>query len=289
MVSNYPSYGVFQSTLLADLAYSKGTTRKDEKVLSTSKRAPSKEEKEAKPDTLVSEEEEDEEDSDSLRSLFRSLDYPELQVVPRASHRLKMESAEEGSNWWYIHWPFYLSAISTYGLGSTSSQTLRDDLNEKEIADSSSAALAAKAIGASWLIGTMLLVSRKPYQKAYRKIRGYSGSGRTNELLRERISEEALEQAAYQMKVLSYVSLFTNLAAAGYMGSFLNDRGRVFAGVSGFLSFLPLIFDDWYVYNYKKQLQYKRNIFTPVVSLAVQEVPSKGNQFYPNLGWVMEF
>lgn len=225
----------------------------------------------------------------SLQELFKTIDYPELQVVPRASQRIKMEGAEELDNWWYIHWPFYISALSTLGLGSTASQYFREDLNDKEQSDAKSAAMVSQVVGASWFIGTLILVGRKPYFRAYKKLRGYSGNGRNNELLRERLSEEALEQTAYQMKVLSYVSVVTNFIAAGYTGVFLNDKGKVYAGVSALLSFLPIIFDDWYIYNYSKQMEYKRNIFTPVVSMQSQAKLGGGVDLYPTLGMVMEF
>lgn len=229
------------------------------------------------------------EEPTSLRELFKTLDYPELQVVPRASQRLKMEMVEESSNWWYIHWPIYMSALTTFALGSTAEQSLRDDLNATELKDARSAALVARVIGASWFFGTMMVVGRKPYQKGYKKLRGFPGSGRENELLRERLAEETLEQSAYNMRVLGYVSVFTNLAAAGYIGSFLNDQGRVFAGVAGLLSFLPMIFDDWYIYNYSKQLEYKKNIFSPVVSMAMAEKLNGEVDYYPKLSWMLEY
>lgn len=233
--------------------------------------------------------EEADDEPGSLHELFKSLDYPELQVVPRASQRLKMESGEEGDNWWYIHWPMYVSALATAGFGSTASQSLRDDLNETEENDAKSAVLAARTVGVSWFLGTMLLASRKPYQKGNKRVRGISGSGRSNDLMRERLSEEALEKTAHQFKVLSYVSVFTNVAVAGYAGSFLTDRGRVTAAVTGMLSFLPIIFDDWYVYNYKKHLEYKRNIFAPVVSMGVREDSVGSREAYPMLSWVVEY
>lgn len=233
--------------------------------------------------------EEDDDEPGSLHELFKSLDYPELQVVPRASQRLKMESTEEGDNWWYVHWPLYVSALATAGFGSTASQSLRDDLNETEKNDAKSATLAARTVGVSWFLGTMLLASRKPYQKGYKRIRGFSGSGRSNELMRERLSEEVLEKTAHQFKVLSYVSVFTNMAVAGYAGSFLTDRGRLTAAVTGMLSLLPIIFDDWYVYNYNKHLEYKRNIFAPEVSMGIQGDSVGGQEAYPMLSWTVEY
>lgn len=232
---------------------------------------------------------EEKEMGSSLQDLFKSLDYPELQVVPRASQRLKLESGEEGKNWWYIHWPFYLSALTTMAVGTTAEQSFRSDLTDIEKEDARSGALVARTIGAAWLFGTMLLASRKPYQQAWKKVRGFSGGGKSNELLRERLAEEALEKPAHTMKVLSYVSTFTNLAAAGYVGSFLDDQGKVFAAVAGAMSFLPMIFDDWYVYNFNKHLEYKRNIFSPVVSMAATAKPTGGVDLYPSLSWVVEY
>ena len=225
----------------------------------------------------------------SLKDLFKSLDYPELQVVPRASQRLKLEAGEEDKNWWYIHWPFYMSALATLGIGTTASQSFRDDLTAIERDDGRSGALVAQTIGAAWFFGTMLLASRKPYQKAWKKVKGFSGGGRSNELLRERLAEEALEKPAHTMKVLSYVSTFTNLAAAGYVGSFLDDQGKIFAAVAAGMAFLPMIFDDWYVYNFNKHLEYKRNIFSPVVSMAATTKPAGGVDYYPTLGWVVSY
>ncbi|MCC7404041.1 MAG: hypothetical protein IT288_06530 [Bdellovibrionales bacterium] len=234
-------------------------------------------------------EEPEEESGSSLRDLFKTLDYPELQVVPRASKRLQMESTEEDKNWWYIHWPFYLSALSTMALGTAAEQSFSDDLSSAEVDDGRSGALVARVVGATWLFGTVLFASRKPYQQAWAKVKMNSGAGKANELLKERLSEEALEKPAHTMRVLSYVSAFSNLAAASYVGAFLDDQGKVFAALVGGLAFLPLVFDDWYVFNYNKHLEYKRNIFSPVVSLSAMNRPSAGVEYYPTLAWTWDY
>ncbi len=47
-------------------------------------------------------------------SLFlNSLDYPELQVVPRASERLQMDVAKEQEKGWYLFWPFHVASGTT--------------------------------------------------------------------------------------------------------------------------------------------------------------------------------
>ncbi len=58
--------------------------------------------------------------------------YPELQVVPRASERLRIEAKAEASQWFVQHWTFELSGLATLGVGLTASGRLKENLSESQ-------------------------------------------------------------------------------------------------------------------------------------------------------------
>ena len=88
--------------------------------------------------------------------ILKSLDYPELQVVPRASERIRMEAKAEARNWWYVHWPMQLSAISTIGAGLFASSNQADDLSDVRKEEAKTASSAAIALGSAWLLETLI-------------------------------------------------------------------------------------------------------------------------------------
>ncbi len=54
----------------------------------------------AKPGTDPTDDDEDKTDNE-VANILNSMGYPELQVVPRASERLRIEAKEERGNWFY--------------------------------------------------------------------------------------------------------------------------------------------------------------------------------------------
>jgi len=222
-----------------------------------------------------------------ISEIVDKLEYPELQVVPRASQRLKIEAAEEDRNWFYAHWTLEVSGLATLATGMTSDQR-RDNLNENDVKNAQNLSSITKAIGAGWLITGLFLGFQQPYRSASKVIAHTSSSekGERAALLKERLAEEALERPAKTLRVLSWVSVLTNVAANSVMLPFMTDQGRILGGFSLLLSFLPWMFEDHAITVYDKHIEYKKKIYGPLSGLGVG-YDSRGHEAYPmtSLSW----
>lgn len=218
--------------------------------------------------------------SSDIADIINNLDYPEIQVVPRASERIRFEAREEERSWYYMHWPIQLSGMATLLAGTLGRSQLRDSLNETEKNDANSVLAATQAVGAGWVVAGVLLGLQKPYRSAYYTISKYPGKDERSILMRERLAEEALERPARLIKPLQIASVVTNFSLCVLSGTFMTDQGRLIAGVSAVLAFLPMIFEDHTVHVYEKHLEYKKKIYGPLSSASVGYDP-KSRSFYP--------
>lgn len=201
-------------------------------------------------------------------SLFlNSLDYPELQVVPRASERLQMDAFREQDNGWFMFWPFHVASGATLFAALMHKNRFNPDKEGDEsfrrYADFK--VNAAVGLSVSWFALTYFISAGQPYSTELNKINQIKGKDKKSLLLRERIAEEAMQKPAELLKMLTYVSTFTNLVAAGGLMDTVNDDYNLYAGIAMIAAFMPLIFKNKYVENYEKQMEYKRKIYAPVV------------------------
>jgi hypothetical protein len=92
-------------------------------------------------------------------------------------------------------------------------------------------------------------------------------------LLRERLAEEALERPAKVMRVLQYISLTTNFTMSALNIPYASDKGKITAGLGAVLAFLPLMFNDHAVDVYDKHIEYKKKIYAPLKTGALEYDP----------------
>ena len=228
--------------------------------------------------------------STKTHELFESLDYPELQVVPLASRRLKLERKSEENNWWHVHWPMQASALSTLVLPFIADGQKKTDLSTADEGDFSTAKTGTMILGASWLTATILIGIRKPYNSGYKEIRAVKGKDKRSRLLRERLAEETLEKQASLIRKLRKASAITNSLAAIYIGSFTESTGKLYAAASAILALLPLWIDDPHIFTYEKHMHYKRNIYAPLTMLKyIPEQTPTGLAIYPSLELAWNF
>ena len=211
---------------------------------------------------------EDDKDNDDVKSdvsqILDSMGYPELQVVPRASERLRMEAKNESGSWFVAHWPVELSGLYTLYVGLSAESNRKEDLSASETDDAKTISTITTGVGAAWVVGGVLLGAQRPYRSGLRSVNKLSGKDDRSALLRERLAEEALERPARTMRVLQYVSVATNLTVNALNLSYLNDQGKITAGLGMILSFLPLVFRDPSITVHEKHLEYKRKIYAPL-------------------------
>jgi hypothetical protein len=198
---------------------------------------------------------------------LNSLDYPELQVVPRASERIQMDAAAESDNGYMMFWPFLASSGTTMVVALMSKNKFKAGQEEDETfrREADFKVNAAAGLSAAWFGLTYFVSASEPYNSTLQKINTIKGRDKKSMLLRERLAEEAMQKPAELIKMLAYASTITNVvAAAGLMDVVGNDY-NMYASVAILTAFLPLIFKNKYVENYEKQLEYKRKIYAPVV------------------------
>lgn len=219
--------------------------------------------------------------------LFKSLDYPELQVVPRATERLQLEVQNESEMNYFTHWPLQVSALATLAFGLTG-KVAKEDASEDQKKELNLASTGAIGVGAFWLITTGVISWQKPYASGLNKVRRVKGNDRKAELLRERIAEEALESPAKTMKTLTTLSVISNVLAVGYLAGYANDSVLKTAVAAGILAFTPWVFEHRYIESWDKQLEYKRKIYSPVSALTLG-YDQKARQYYPQMSLRWEF
>lgn len=195
--------------------------------------------------------------------VLEDLDYPELQVVPRATQRLTLEASYEKRNFWYVHWPFYASAITTIIGTGQQSDSLDSDVDAGRRSDAKDRLQIASTIGYAWLAGMAVLSFNRPYAKGLNATERIAGQSKSANLMRERLAEETLEGPARLISKLRWLSVASHVIANSVALGETNSDGKVYAGVGIFAAFLPMIFEHRYEYNYEKHQEYKRKIYAP--------------------------
>ena len=221
--------------------------------------------------------------------ILKGLDYPELQVVPRATDRLMMETQNEREYGWIAFWPYQVSSISTLLAGNRLRGNYTDANNTDELKKASdNVGMAAMAVGLGGLGLSVFLIRMDLYRDGFRGVKGVKVSDKRSELLRERLAEEALEKPAHLINMLTTVSVATNLLANVAVGTQANGDVRAYAAVGILASFLPWMFENRYVDNWQKQQEYKRKIYTPLIGTGLQFVP-KNASLQPQLTMNWQF
>lgn len=212
-------------------------------------------------------------------SFLSTLDYPELQVVPRASERLSLEAVTEKESGWTLLWPMETSAVMTIISGVMfkgkvpTQENESDDAYDKRRRDSDFAATAAIGVGAMWLGFSVYVLSTEPYNTELSRIRKIKGTDKKNDLLRERLAEEALQRPAELIKTLTWTSVLTNAAVSLNLFDKATSSMNIYPLLSFTASFIPVIFPSKYYSNYEKHLEYKRKIYAPVVNTYLEKSP----------------
>lgn len=226
-------------------------------------------------------------DNNEISQILDGMGYPELQVVPRASERLRMEARGESSQWYFQHWTFELSGLATLGVGLTSASRQKENIRDSEKDSAKSLATGATVIGAGWLIGGVVFGSLRPYRKGMRSISKYTGKDDRAALTRERLAEEALERPAKTVRVLKHFSVWSNFAVNALSMSNLDQQGRITAGIAAVLAFLPYMFEDHTVVVHEKHIEYKKKIYAPLKTGSVHYDPeTKTVTPMTNLVWM---
>lgn len=233
----------------------------------------------------------------SLGSLFQDeknflagLDYPELQVVPRASERLNLELQMEKTSVVSNYWPVQVAGVGLILAGVTSSgqykETNPTDFQKKEQQFSTQLSLIT---GALWIGATYLLDHPTAYSMSQGDIKKITGKDKKSLLLKERLSEEALERPAKMARILNNMVVWSSLALSLYVNEHSSQTGLInYAALAAGLSFFPWLFENRYISNWEKHQEYKRKIYAPITRLDFTIDPQT-QKIAPLIGMQWEF
>ena len=200
-------------------------------------------------------------------------EYPELEVTPSASERLKIEAKTESSRAWTGHIPTQVSALITL---LASVQALNDPGSSKDKASGGTPkvhfiGLAGSIISLGWLGATAgLSASYRPYTSGLHELKNTSAGSKREKLSRERLAEESLEAPATLARRLKWLAVASNVglgtlifATAG------NDMTKVMGGLAAGVGFAPLVFPEQWEDVGNAHNDYKKRIYGPTANATI--------------------
>lgn len=214
--------------------------------------------------------------------LLRNLDYPELQVVPRASERLVMEGEAERAAPYFVNWMISVPALATLSAVQMASGSYREDnpLTDREKSEADQIVNVARLIAGGGLVAGLALPSLWGYRDGVEKMRAVKDKDKKSLLLRERLSEEYLEKQSSVMTMVRYGFAVANLGALGAVANNARSQEKTYLYIAGVVGLLPILFTPRQIDAYRKQQEYKKKIYTPVAGLGLN-YSSLGRNFYP--------
>lgn len=208
----------------------------------------------------------------SEENLFSHIDYPELQVTPRATERLAQLAALEESGGLALHWTLLTSGGMTLLSGLKHYQTYRpSSSSDTDKANSDLAANAGILVGAGWMTWGGYLNYKRWAGTRVAEIKRIQAKDKRAELNRERLAEEFLEHTSRTMTTVDDLAMYTNLAANFFITCHATDSNRVYSILAMTTSMLPMLFPNIYNLSFEKHLEYKRKIYAPLATLTFTE------------------
>ncbi|MCO4753635.1 MAG: hypothetical protein KC478_04100 [Bacteriovoracaceae bacterium] len=201
----------------------------------------------------------------SVLGQAQEFSYPELNVVPRASDRIRMEVRSEEGQAWKSNLALQLSSFLTLTTGIMAGSNLRDD-DEKNYAPE-----VAMTVGAGWLVASVWAsVKYRPYRNSFLKLRKKPYRSKRDKLTKERLAEEEINALSSMGRKIRWASATTNFAASLYLMDAIDDstdegkKVRGLASISAVASLIPLFFPYRWETVASEQEKYKKKIYAPV-------------------------
>lgn len=190
-------------------------------------------------------------------------DYPELMVSPRASERLALEIDRENRGSLFSN---QIGSQIAYGLTLINGAMMMGNTNEFDDADKNAAKLGL-VVGIAGLGSTMWMAKAyRPYGKGLANAKRMKGEGKRAQLARERLAEEAINDAAKFGKRLDYIAMGSTFVANIYMASVVeaDTLSEPLTYLGAATSIVPLIFKNYWSKVGKSQRSYKKKVYGPI-------------------------
>ena len=213
-------------------------------------------------------------------------DYPELMVTPKASERIKLEYKREKRRGMWMHLPIQVSSVATL----TASAFQLMDYDESKDPDGYSP-YAGLITGGFWLGVTAYLGEiHRPYMKGFKEIAKMPAKTPRQQLIRERMAEEAIYDIEKLGTKLVWFSSLTNLGASVYMASKAESKSAALlaSSISAILALGPVVFPHPWRQTGNYHREYKKKIYRPIASGAMLYNKSHG-VFVPGMKLSMSF
>lgn len=211
-------------------------------------------------------------------ALAADYDYPELQVTPLASQRLMIEGNKEGTFNMGPFLPYQISALSTFTAGLIQSSNVDPSKDSEERSP-----MVGMLVGGGWLaLGTAMARYYHPYQNGLSDIKSLPASSKKEQLVRERLAEEAINDAERLGNRLMWISFASNAGASAYMLSNAKKKSSAIpASAIGILtSFAPILFKHPWQRVAKEQREYKKKIYGPISMNNILIDPNTNKIYY---------
>lgn len=221
----------------------------------------------------------------SVAATESAYSYPELQVRPLATQRVKMQAKKEDSRGLVFQPSMQISAIATLSAGILQFGNV-DESSDTE----KRSPLIGTVVGASWLgINYFVGQKLKVYQETLNEVKRLPNKTAEHKLIRERIAEEGINRAAKLSKRMKWLSVLTNAGANAYMMSHAekDSTSEVFNAVSLAAAFGPLLFSTDWEDIAKDQAKYKKRIYGPILTSSIFRVGEK--ELAPGVLFSMRF
>jgi hypothetical protein len=203
------------------------------------------------------------------KGILAGLDYPELQVVPRASERLAFEAQDEKIRIISPYWPVQMSAITLIAAGFMSRGKYKNDSSDsaKNASQKNENAFASQLsilTGGLWLGTSYYMNHYLSYGEALQEIKKINGKDKKSTLLRERLAEEALERPARITYLINTLSVWSTLFSSIYTATHTTQVSPSYVGIAAAMAFMPWLIDSRIIRNWEKHQEYKRKIYAPL-------------------------
>ncbi len=192
-----------------------------------------------------------------------NLDYPELNIVPLASERIKMEAQHEGSLGLSFQWPITVSSLIVLTAGGV--QTLYKDGRPNNYSPEVGIATGLGLIGAN----LYLAYFSEGYDQAYNEIKALPERTEREKLIKERLSEEKINLMARNARKMIWITSIANFAASIFMSKNAkkDSIGEYVDYFSAVTSIMPLLFNNRRIDVARSQMKYKKRIYGPIAGI----------------------
>lgn len=219
---------------------------------------------------------------------FKALDYPELQVVPRASERLTIESQKNKDKGIFLLMPYVIPSLFTLSSGAVASGGLKDSLSLEDRDNAQTGANAAIGVGAFSLAAAYWYVQADYYGETVGQLRALKSKDRRTELLKERLSEEAFERSYQHFSKAKWIFAITHFLANASLTGKLQGDSNIIPVLGMLTAWAPILMSTDYETNYQRQLDYKKRIYVPLTFMDLK-YNTQTQAWIPQTSFVWQF